>query len=162
MNIGIMICTARSWLTANVKVNIPEQGLFSAENLNGRSRMLGEIHEGTGVGDESRADQFSHQNREIRGDRHHPVLDVIVKLTSERQMAEPDNYKPQKHQIAVPVHSFLGGFTRIPKIFALGPIFWFLRGFQILAPWGTPKTLKSHISAIFYDKRTILVSIFLY
>ena len=68
--------------------------------------MLGEIHEGTGVGDESRADQFSHQNREIRGDRHHPVLDVIVKLTSERQMDEPDKYKPQKHQIAVPVHSF--------------------------------------------------------
>ena len=29
-------------------------------------------------------------------------------------------------------------------------------------PGGTPKTVKSHISAIFYDKRTILVSIFLH
>ena len=62
---------------------IPEKSFLGAEDLNGGGGMLGEIHERTGVGDESSADQFTHQNRQVRGDGHHTVLNVVVQLSSE-------------------------------------------------------------------------------
>ena len=58
--------------------------------------------------------------------------------------------------------STLWGVIQETRIFLLGPIFWVLQGFEILTPGGTPKTLKSHISANFHNKRAILVSIFLF
>lgn len=36
----------------------------------------------TSVGDEARADQLAHHNRQIRGDSHHSVLQVVIELSA--------------------------------------------------------------------------------
>ena len=91
---------------------------------------------------------------------------TLVSLPSNLELGDSiskcTNWKPSKNRFC----SFLvqryplRSYSRIPNIFALGSIFWVLRGFEILGPPGTPKTSKSHISAIFCSKWTILVSIF--
>jgi len=42
--------------------------------------MVGGKHILTCLGDEPRADQFAEENREIWGQRMHPVLQVVVQL----------------------------------------------------------------------------------
>lgn len=44
--------------------------------------MFGEVHQGAGVRDQPGAHQLADKHREVRGDRHHSVLQVLVELTS--------------------------------------------------------------------------------
>merc|ERR1719402_394040 len=59
-----------------------KQSLLSAQNLHCRGGMLGEVHQGAGVGDQPGADQLAHQHRQVGCDRHHAVLQVLVQLPS--------------------------------------------------------------------------------
>ena len=58
---------------------------------------------------------------------------------------------PQKMEFArfLSKGALWGVIQEFEIFFSLGPIFWVLRGFEILTPGGTPKSFKSHISAIF-------------
>merc|ERR1719402_1729435 len=59
-----------------------KQSLLSAQYLHCRGGMLGEVHQGAGVGDQPGADQLAHQHGQVGCDRHHAVLQVLVQLPS--------------------------------------------------------------------------------
>lgn len=59
-----------------------EEGLLRTEDLDGGGRALGQVHEGTGVGDEPGADELADHGREVGGDGEHAVLEVFVELSA--------------------------------------------------------------------------------
>ena len=44
--------------------------------------MFGKVHQGAGVRDQPGANQLADKHREVRGDRHHSVLQVLIELSS--------------------------------------------------------------------------------
>jgi len=59
-----------------------EESLFSTKNLNGRSRVFSERHEGTSVGDQSSTDEFSNEGGKVGSDSGHTVSEVFVEFRS--------------------------------------------------------------------------------
>ena len=59
-----------------------EESLFGTENLNGRSRVFGERHEGTGVSDQTSSDELSDEGGKVRSDSGHAVSEVLVEFGS--------------------------------------------------------------------------------
>ncbi|KAI3492779.1 hypothetical protein L1887_42576 [Cichorium endivia] len=57
-----------------------EERLFGAEDLHGRGRVLGEVHERAGVADEACADEVADEGGEVGRDGGHAVLEVLVEL----------------------------------------------------------------------------------
>lgn len=57
-----------------------EEGLLRAEDLNSRSRVLGQVHQATSMGDESGTDQLADQSGEVGGDGLHPTPEVLGQL----------------------------------------------------------------------------------
>lgn len=50
-----------------------EKGLFGTEDLDGRGRVLGQVHQASGVTDESSTNKLTNEGSEIRGDGLHSV-----------------------------------------------------------------------------------------
>jgi len=60
----------------------PEQRLLRSEDLHRRGRVLGEVHQATGVADESRTDELADQRRQVGRDGLHSVAQVVGQLRS--------------------------------------------------------------------------------
>jgi hypothetical protein len=58
----------------------PEEGLLSSEDLDGRGGVLGEVEEGTSVGDETSSDELSDEGGKVGGDGGHAVAEILVEL----------------------------------------------------------------------------------
>ena len=54
-----------------------EEGLLGSEDLDGGGGLLGQVDEGTGVGDKSGSNEFADHDGEIGGDGHHSGLEVL-------------------------------------------------------------------------------------
>mmetsp|Transcript_16843 Transcript_16843/g.63884 ORF Transcript_16843/g.63884 Transcript_16843/m.63884 type:complete len:274 (-) Transcript_16843:483-1304(-) len=54
-----------------------EEGLLCAEDLHGGGRLLGEVEEGAGVGDEAGANELADHHAQVRCDGGHAVLEVL-------------------------------------------------------------------------------------
>ena len=59
-----------------------EESLFGTENLDSGSGVLGEVHQTSGVTDESCSDQLANKSSEIGCDGLHPISEVLGKLSS--------------------------------------------------------------------------------
>lgn len=57
---------------------IKTKNLLSAENLQRRRRAFGQVYQGSGFRDESRADELAHDLAQTRGDRVHPGQEVVI------------------------------------------------------------------------------------
>lgn len=57
-----------------------EEGLLSTENLDGRTRRLGEVHERSGVGDEARTNKLANKSCQVRSEGLHTVGQVAAKV----------------------------------------------------------------------------------
>jgi hypothetical protein len=57
-----------------------EERLLGTEDLDSRRGLLGEGDEGTSVGDEAGADEFTNKSGEVRRDGSHTVAEVLVEL----------------------------------------------------------------------------------
>ncbi len=62
---------------------LPEEGLLRAEDLDGGSRELGKVDEGTGMADETGADLVADERLKVGGDGVHPVVKVLLQLSPE-------------------------------------------------------------------------------
>jgi hypothetical protein len=62
--------------------NPPEESFLSTKNLHGAGRLLGQIDQTAGVGNEPRPDQLPDQHCEVRGDRRHTALEVVKQLAA--------------------------------------------------------------------------------
>lgn len=51
-----------------------EESFFSSEDLNCRGGVLGQVEEGTSVGDEAGADELTEENSQVGSNRGHSVL----------------------------------------------------------------------------------------
>lgn len=54
-----------------------EKGLFGTEDLNGRSGVLCQVHQTSGVTDESGTNEFTDEGGEIRSDGLHSVTQIL-------------------------------------------------------------------------------------
>lgn len=57
-----------------------EESLLGTEDLNGRSRVFRERHEGSGVGDQTSTNEFSDEGGQVGSDRGHAVAEVFVEF----------------------------------------------------------------------------------
>jgi len=57
-----------------------KEGFFGSEDLDCRGRLFGEIDEITGMGDETGADEFADEGREVGRYGSHAGAEVIIKL----------------------------------------------------------------------------------
>lgn len=68
-------------MTTSLRVSkCAEDAVCCTEDLYGGGGLLGKIDQRARVCDQTRAHQLAHQHRQVRRDRHHPVLQVLEQL----------------------------------------------------------------------------------
>jgi hypothetical protein len=57
-----------------------EQRLLGTENLDGGTGRLGQVHEGTGVGNQARTNKLTNESSEVRCEGLHTGREVVAKV----------------------------------------------------------------------------------